>query len=678
MLHKLGLIFFFLHVALFAEARNRLAPKKFETLPLGSVRPAGWLYDQLQVQTDGLAGHMHEFYDLVSKSDWIGGDSYYSYLEEAGSYWFNAMVPNGILVNNSVINEKAQEFLDYVLDHQDETGWLGPEVGTDKPRFLWGRYPFFFGAIQMVEYDPSQTDRVVSAFHKFVKIANEMLRKGEGVDKWAATRWEDFVLVLQWLHDYHPRGQEELLVDTMVRLKWTGVPWEKVFSEEYFPTGPVENLTNPFGMELSWHGVNMAEGLKALPATYRFTHNQSDLDAANLSWDLMFKYHGRPSGAYAADEMLAGLEAVRGTELCLVVEAMFSGSYLYQVIGDLKYADRVERMTYNALPATLTADMWGRQYLQQQNQIAAKNMTPNPFPEDGPYSNVFGLEPNYPCCTVNFPQGWPKFITSAFLKTIDDRSLVHLYLGPFSTTATLKDDNAVKVTVETLYPFGDTLKTTITAEKDFNYFVRIPSWVVEGTIAIGDGPKKKLAPDQETGLHKVDVKKGVTMLTLELPAEITIEKRLHGSVAVHRGPLNYAFDIGRTEQIIKTDPRESHAVDWQYDPAENWEYAIDPSSLVYHHDSDISVSGILPSPIFDSGMPPTSITASACLINWPLAGDTFASSPPENPECVGPETVITLWPFGATKLRISEFPVVSFGEVVLEDTPYLQFPLQSL
>ncbi|THV00266.1 hypothetical protein K435DRAFT_461450 [Dendrothele bispora CBS 962.96] len=82
MLHKLGLIFFFLHVALFAEARNRLAPKKFETLPLGSVRPAGWLYDQLQVQTDGLAGHMHEFYDLVSKSDWIGGDSYYSYLEE--------------------------------------------------------------------------------------------------------------------------------------------------------------------------------------------------------------------------------------------------------------------------------------------------------------------------------------------------------------------------------------------------------------------------------------------------------------------------------------------------------------------------------------------------------------------------------------------------------------------
>ena len=75
----------------------------------------------------------------------------------------------------------------------------------------------------------------------------------------------------------------------------------------------------------------MAEGLKALPSTYRFTHNQSgisivrmpsfhssyivaqiDLDAASLGWDLLFQYHGRPSGIFAADEYLAGLEAVRG------------------------------------------------------------------------------------------------------------------------------------------------------------------------------------------------------------------------------------------------------------------------------------------------------------------------------------------------------------------------------
>ncbi|KAJ7582533.1 hypothetical protein C8J56DRAFT_955050 [Mycena floridula] len=637
----------------FGYAKSQLSPKKFETLSLGKVRPTGWLYDQLGVQMNGVAGHMHEFYDLVSKTDWVGGTSYYSYLEEAGSYWFNAMVPSGILMNHTVINQKTQEFLDYVIEHQDETGWLGPEVGTEKPRYLWGRYPFFFGAIQMVEYKPELTDTVVTALHKFVKLANEMLKQGKGVDKWAATRWEDFVSVLQWLHDYYPRGQEDLLVDTMVRLKWTGVPWEKVFAEEYFPKGPVENLTNPFGLELSWHGVNMAEGLKALPATYRFTHNQSDIDAATTAWDLMFQYHGRPSGAFAADEMLAGLEAVRGTELCLVVEAMFSGSYLYQVIGDIKFADRVERMAYNALPATITSDMWGRQYLQQQNQIAAKNMTPNPFPEDGPESNIFGLEPNYPCCTVNFPQGWPKFITNAFLKTIDGKSLVHLYLGPFSASVVLDDDNDVAVLVETLYPFGDTLTISIEAKKSFTYYARIPSWVVGGSIAVNGSISQGLTPVD--GLQAIEIKAGKTTLSLDLPADITIESRPHGSIAIHRGPLNYAFDISRTETILKVHPMEPHAVDLQLDATEPWQYAIDPTTVKFHNEPP--KSGKLPSPIFDYGMSPLSITVTACEIEWPVDGDMFAASPPQNASCIGRETTLKLSPFGATKLRISEFPV---------------------
>ena len=39
---------------------------------------------------------------------------------------------------------------------------------------------------------------------------------------------------------------------------------------------------------------------------------RTDLDAASLGWDLLFQYHGRPSGIFAADEYLAGLEAARG------------------------------------------------------------------------------------------------------------------------------------------------------------------------------------------------------------------------------------------------------------------------------------------------------------------------------------------------------------------------------
>nr|GAT56206.1 predicted protein [Mycena chlorophos] len=647
--------------ALAALGGATLAPKKYHTIPLGKIRPAGWLQDQLQVQTDGLAGHEHEFYKWVNDTDWVGGTAAYSYLEEVyaptlevrvNSTPQNAMVPNAILAESPVLKQKTWEFLEYVLDTQDETGWLGPEVGTDKRRELWGRYPFFFGSIQMVEFYPELTERVVDALHRFVVLANKMLKAGLGTDMWAETRFEDFIVTLQWLYDNHPRGQEDLLIDTMIESKWSGIKWELVLSEEFFPKVEAEKLENPFP-ELSWHGVNMAEGLKALPAIYRFTHNESDLDVASKGWDMLFQYHGRPSGAFAADEYLAGLEAVRGTELCLVVEAMFSASYLYQVTGDPKYADQAERMAYNALPATLTGNMWGRQYLQQQNQVASKNMTPNPFPEDGPYSNVFGLEPNYPCCTVDFPQGWPKFITHAFLVTSDNKSLVHLYLGPFSTSVVLANDNLVMANVETLYPFGDTLTTTITATKPFTYFVRIPSWITKGTISVNGGPQVAVQP--MNGLHAVPVNSGKTTLVFDLPADIRLESRPHGSIAVHRGVLNYAFDIPRIEKQLSVHPAEPRAVDLEFTPADAWQYAIDPSTITYSNTPP--ASGVLPSPIYDAGLPPVTLSVAACPIDWPLDGDMFAAPPPENPTCVGSWRNIALWPFGAAKLRISEFPV---------------------
>ncbi|KAL0573581.1 hypothetical protein V5O48_008377 [Marasmius crinis-equi] len=656
-----------------AIAQTGLAPKKFLSLPLGAILPSGWLRDQIVLQNNGLAGHEHEFYNYVAQTDWTGGNSAYSSLEEAGSYWFNAMIPSGILVNNQALNSKTQAFLDYVLSHQDSTGWLGPEVNTSKPRYLWGRYPFFFGAIQLVEVNPTLTDRVVTAMHKFVQLANTMLKNGQGLGDggWAQTRWEDFVIALQWLYDFHPNGNEAILIDTMQRLKSTGVPWEQVFSESLFPKTATEGIRNPTGYGLSWHGVNMAEGLKALPATYRFTHNQSDINAASKGWDLLFQYHGRPSGIYAADEYLAGLEAVRGTELCLVVETMFSGSYLYQVIGDPKFADRVERITYNALPATITGgesssssrsnvrliallDMWSRQYLQQQNQIASQNMNPNPFPNDGAYSNVFGLEPNYPCCTVNFPQGWPKFITNSFLTTPDSSSLVQVYLGPFSTTTTLASSNKVTVSVDTIYPFNDDLTVTVTAAKAYTHYVRIPAWVSGGTIAINGAAAKAVAPSN--GLQAVSIPAGTTKFVLHLPAPITTESRPHGSIAVQRGPLNYAYDIPRTQTVLKTNAQQPLAKDLQFKAAGSWQYAIDPSTLKFVNTPP--ASGTLPSPVFDSGKPPLSITATACLINWPTAGDTFAASPPTNPTCTGAKTTITLRPYGSTKLRISEFPVI--------------------
>lgn len=74
--------------------------------------------------------------------------------------------------------------------------------------------------------------------------------------------------------------------------------------------------------------------------------------------------------------------------------------------------------------------------------------------------------------------------------------------------------------VDTLYPFSDSLTTTIKADKAFTYYVRIPSWVNKGTIAINGKTAERVSPSN--GLHAVSVKPGTTKFTLDLPSEITI------------------------------------------------------------------------------------------------------------------------------------------------------------
>ncbi len=223
--------------------------------------------------------------------------------------------------------------------------------------------------------------------------------------------------------------------------------------------------------------------------------------------------------------------------------------------------------------------------------------------------------------------------------------------------------------MDTLYPFSDTLTTTITAKNAFTYHVRIPSWVSKGTIAINGAAPKSVSP--KNGLHAVSVKAGTTKVVLDLPSDITIgayiplflsdmprlmrfhpvlcitESRPHGSVAVHRGPLHYAYDISRSEKVLTANAQEPRAVDLEFDATGRWQYAIDPDTLTFH--GSTPSGGKLPSPVFDSGLPPFTITATACPIDWQVAGDTFAAVPPTNPACTGEATNITLWPFGVSR-----------------------------
>src|ERR1700712_3940807 len=111
-----------LWAAIKADPKEGLTPTAFLPLPLGQVRPAGWLQRQLRVQADGLSGHLDEFWpDVGSESGWLGGtgESW-----ERGPYFLDGLLPLAYLLDDERLKAKARKFVDWTLNHQHANGMI--------------------------------------------------------------------------------------------------------------------------------------------------------------------------------------------------------------------------------------------------------------------------------------------------------------------------------------------------------------------------------------------------------------------------------------------------------------------------------------------------------------------------------------------------------------------------
>lgn len=396
-----------------------------------------------------------------------------------------------------------------------------------------------------------------------------------------------------------------------------------------------------------------------------------------VSWTMT--YHGASSGTVLADERLVGQAPYSGSELCTSVETMYSLSYLYEALGTNYYADRAELAAFNSLPAMLTPDWWGRQYMEEMNQPYAENLTETPFYNTNSWGQTYGLEPNYPCCTVNHPQGWPKFLSNSYVK-VGEGGLAHVLLSPGTAKTTLSG-GSVTVSCTTAYPFLDTLSYTVTADAPLDFYVRVPAWAGStSSIAVGSNSPTPLSPDSETGLHKLSLPKGTSNIHYTLSSTIRTESRENDTIAVYKGALLYTLEVTHTNTSTTPKPynhpdtyyNESYAPpesrDWQYHNTSAWNYAIDPSTLAYHGPNDTSEAEFtadhrLANPIFAPGAPPGYITAQACKVDWPLYVGSVPGYPPvgEARKCVGGVEEVRLVVYGSAKTGMAELPVVDLG-----------------
>ena len=122
----------------------QLIPLKFHPLPLGAIKPQGWLKDQLVLQANGLSGHLPLFWADVMNSSWIGGKADGAgAVHERVPYWLNGFLPLAYQLENQTLIDMALKYIDYIISHQTDDGWLGPDDIRDGNAY-WAQQPMMF------------------------------------------------------------------------------------------------------------------------------------------------------------------------------------------------------------------------------------------------------------------------------------------------------------------------------------------------------------------------------------------------------------------------------------------------------------------------------------------------------------------------------------------------------
>lgn len=622
--------------------------RRMEKLNLTEIKPEGWLLDQLKNQMQGLIGILYEMWDSVgSYSGWLGGsgESW-----ERAPYYLDGLLPLSYYLEDKEHWDLCCRFIEWTLNSQDETGNFGPLSTKNKEQ--WSRYAMLKVLIQYEEI--TGDERVIPFAVNYLKYITE-LSKTVKIREWSEARIPDLLYVAKWVYD---KTKNPEILELMAQIDRNSLDWCDYLEDFPFPRPAsyyinwkrFEEQTSRYSLEEmapyhKTHIVNVTMGFKH-PAVRAVYDTKKDYEKIALEGiQEVIRKHGVASGCINGDEHLAGNNPIQGSELCSVVEYMFSLQALIESFGNTEFGDQMERLAYNALPATITEDFMGHQYLQQANQIIVDD-SERPWFNNESDSTIFGLEPNFGCCTANMHQGWPKFVNSLWYRE-NDTTLMSMVFAP-NTVTTVLGGEKVSVQLETGYPFRDQLNYTVkeSPAKEITIKIRIPRWCREPQVTC-EGAGIEINMDTYEILVKKEFSAG-DRIEVRLPMEIRYTNWYHNSVAVERGPLVYGLDIKERWEVKK---EVAGVKDYYIYPESDWNYALSADETAKAEEREITNV-----PFSKNAAPVRLELCGRKVESWRAESGNTTEIPVSPVAVSGKDEKITLIPFGCTKLRISQFP----------------------
>ena len=599
--------------------------RKWNFYTTGEIKPTGWLRRQLQLQAQALSGNLDKIWPDVRDSGWIGGDREGW---ERMPCWLDGFIPLAYLLENEDMISRAKKYIHIILQRQQPDGWICP--CNEEKRPTYDTWPVqLIAKVLTVYYQCSGDESIPPALYKLLKNYYTLLKEEKiHLFMWGKSRWFELFIALEFLYEKYP---EPWILELGRMVKDQGADYVEMIPRWQRPL-------NKWTLET--HIVNLAMMLKQEAVSCRLL-GEPYTDLAEKLYRELKTWNGTAVETFTGDECLSGISPIQGTELCAVVEQMYSYEWLYAVTGDAKWAQRLEVLAFNALPAAISEDMWTHQYVQMNNQIACQKFPGKPlFRTNTAEAHLFGLEPHYGCCTANFNQGWPKLTLSAFLHQ-EDRVISALPL-PCKL-----EDEAISVELQTNYPFETALHYRVEAKKDITFAIRIPGGAEN--VLINGQPETQSQPEF---FLKAGTRQTFTVTFSFTPR---FEAYPYGMHYVRWGSLVFALPI-EAEKVIheyeaKGVERKFPYCDYELIPQSDWNYAFSDATLQVEQKSVEEIP-------FSQSHPPVTVRTHLQKISWGLEDgyETVCAKVPESRVPISGVEEKELIPYGCAKLRMTVMP----------------------
>ncbi len=624
------------------------------------ITPKGFFKDFLQTQMSGLTGNIGIAGYPFSEVEW-GADDYLSkkvnedctwWPYEQTGYWLDGYLNAGILLGDKAVIDDASRIIYNAINKADADGYIGPAfMKNGVYNYRWAHVVFFRACISL--YDYNKDKNILDALKKHylnTDFVHSWARDVINVEIMCLLyeRTGDYALIERAEKDYLAYNEREIYDwkdDVMLSAK------------------------KPFV-----HGVTYNEMMKLSLLLFKYTGKERYKKVALSALNKIEKFFMLPGGIPNSDEYMEDNYYYRCYETCDITDFTWALSYYLKVFDDAKYGDMIEKCIFNAGVGSVLENFKGLQYMSSANQFILANNSCHCECYRGNQQMSYRPNPFTECCPGNVNRFMPNYIKNMW-QTDGDKVFLRLFGA--SEYQTKINDKAVTIKEETNFPFGESFTFDVKTTTPFKLYIRKPNYISNFNF---DGIIDPVSI--VNGYFVIDIV-GDTTFSLVFDSKIQTHyvkgTSKHGDgVYFSKGLFVYALgQKGRREVDLNEVKQSKDLPALNIYPDKEWGYGV-------QKDVKLAFTPCDNAKVFDLDYPMPSLTikgfkiANAKFLTKKtitrrldvspkgrkfskfikVKGDfVFTPDLLKTDNVYGKEQVLTLYPYGACKIRQTVFPI---------------------